>query len=1281
MAAAAPPGHLGAGGGGWDEAAPAPAPAPAPAAAAAAAAAAALLEAGPYEFTAALSLQGGRMLGVDVDWADGRTLYVKSVQPGAVADWNRGRPAEEGVQPGDRIVAVNGYGGDAQVMIGECRSRSTIHLRIRTWREQPARAAQRQKEEGEPPPATVPGVQRAGVYVPGVTPARTVDVLLDLRRAAAAQKLPGVAEPPGGLRRDASSASGGSGPAAPAASPPPTGPRSSEPLDQYAVLGAERGADEIAIKKCYRRLVLQWHPDKHPVKREEAEEKIRLINNAYELLGNPMKRADYDQMLAAIERRRAGVHLETSFIKPRMSIPKEFMLCPLGHPDKFVRVAEQSLRVQARDDGDTRDLDFNEFFQAAKFSLWWLPEVNNMCRLRAQESAGRGVEGGLNLNFMIGGEKGSGAGSDVTLGPGQEPRTTNLLVIASPFSQGAFRFEGAFWPSRHLCFSTPSELRMAAVADAEADIVDFVLVDYSAMFKYMSVDEVLAGAVQSTGSPEEYVKLSDLRADLGVRMYFQNTFGAAVWNNKDFEAFFDGHYERWDFDKARARVRLRPRERRGDAGGIVPEAPKDYTERLLRAERQDDVVQAVLHAGREELAGLPLERFAAALWRLAEAAPASSSSSPEADALTPPEDLGAARRRLLAALPAACKRAAGERGGGGGIALAELLPLHRAAAAVDVVRSTSGGGGAQGEDEGAAPDARGDARLREARTEALRSLGSLAGARLRKEGAAEEADLKRLLPEILALRLEWDDVTDALLSALAPMLAASKKSGTFLEPLRVAARAGREAVAVAEALARHELRLLPFAQGDVAVEVLAAMADGGILVDEVAAALRPPILHRLPFPELVRLVVVLGESSGLDAEALKPALLTRVAVAGPGLAAVPAQELLRLAAVVAKSAVTAECGLGPVASAAAATLGTWPLDDVVELLLIVARSKASVSSAGARKVFVQATEIVLPRLPELNPKRLLKTVLAGSAAEFGLPLLEAAAGVLCGRLAELRPDQLLSLTQEVLRLGGLHPVVTHVLDFWARLLAAAGDGGGQGGQQLGAAPGVPADGEAPTSLALPAPRVRLPGDGLARLAQLLAPAAPGHAAVFAAIGARLAEVVSTLSLGGCASFEAAFPGGAGPSFPGKQQLLKAIGEQRAKMESEKEIEAQAVRKSRSPPRSGQHHRRRSRSQTRSRNRSRSRLHSHSRSRSISCSRSGSRKDNGDCCGTVDADRRRGDIGGRRGGGDSSSSDGMRRRHVDRNGSRRNRSCSRDRDRSRDKGRARVKDRKRKDRRR
>lgn len=64
-------------------------------------------------------------------------------------------------------------------------------------------------------------------------------------------------------------------------------------VDHYAVLGVERGADSETIKKSYRRLTLQFHPDRHPDD-TNAHERFRQINQAYDVLGDPRKRARYD---------------------------------------------------------------------------------------------------------------------------------------------------------------------------------------------------------------------------------------------------------------------------------------------------------------------------------------------------------------------------------------------------------------------------------------------------------------------------------------------------------------------------------------------------------------------------------------------------------------------------------------------------------------------------------------------------------------------------------------------------------------------------------------------------------------------------------------------------------------------------------------------------------------------------------------------------------------------------------------------------------------------------
>lgn len=64
--------------------------------------------------------------------------------------------------------------------------------------------------------------------------------------------------------------------------------------DFYAVLGVSRGADEKDIKSAYRKLARKFHPDVNP-NDPTAEAKFKEIGAAYEVLGDPEKRALYDQ--------------------------------------------------------------------------------------------------------------------------------------------------------------------------------------------------------------------------------------------------------------------------------------------------------------------------------------------------------------------------------------------------------------------------------------------------------------------------------------------------------------------------------------------------------------------------------------------------------------------------------------------------------------------------------------------------------------------------------------------------------------------------------------------------------------------------------------------------------------------------------------------------------------------------------------------------------------------------------------------------------------------------
>lgn len=64
--------------------------------------------------------------------------------------------------------------------------------------------------------------------------------------------------------------------------------------DYYDILGVDKGASDVDIKRAFKKLALKYHPDRNP-DNKEAEEKFKELNEAYQVLSDSDKRAKYDQ--------------------------------------------------------------------------------------------------------------------------------------------------------------------------------------------------------------------------------------------------------------------------------------------------------------------------------------------------------------------------------------------------------------------------------------------------------------------------------------------------------------------------------------------------------------------------------------------------------------------------------------------------------------------------------------------------------------------------------------------------------------------------------------------------------------------------------------------------------------------------------------------------------------------------------------------------------------------------------------------------------------------------
>ena len=87
----------------------------------------------------------------------------------------------------------------------------------------------------------------------------------------------------------------------------------------YELLGIASTASQKEIKQAYIKKVKEWHPDKNPDRRAEAEEKTKILNQAYHLLSDPAGRKNYDRMLRYTQGKDFGEFVNDEAIKNKIN--------------------------------------------------------------------------------------------------------------------------------------------------------------------------------------------------------------------------------------------------------------------------------------------------------------------------------------------------------------------------------------------------------------------------------------------------------------------------------------------------------------------------------------------------------------------------------------------------------------------------------------------------------------------------------------------------------------------------------------------------------------------------------------------------------------------------------------------------------------------------------------------------------------------------------------------------------------------------------------------------
>jgi curved DNA-binding protein CbpA len=90
-------------------------------------------------------------------------------------------------------------------------------------------------------------------------------------------------------------------------------------INYYELLGIDSNAGPQEIKQAYLNQVKRWHPDKNPDRTAEAEEKTKILNQAYHILGDAERRKNYDRMLRFTRGKDFGEFINDEAIRNKIN--------------------------------------------------------------------------------------------------------------------------------------------------------------------------------------------------------------------------------------------------------------------------------------------------------------------------------------------------------------------------------------------------------------------------------------------------------------------------------------------------------------------------------------------------------------------------------------------------------------------------------------------------------------------------------------------------------------------------------------------------------------------------------------------------------------------------------------------------------------------------------------------------------------------------------------------------------------------------------------------------